>query len=215
MSAYLAEAKKELTAEGGFPLVSGLGRVATADTFKNAGKTLKYITADLASPTFQKYALRDRSNWKPFIASVESQQGVAKALLGDQAIIGTAAIVLEKVTDATRSKDEWRGTWRDMKLLFDGSGGEVVRTESEADQKLGDAPVSQKLELKMIKNVNEASSPTFSIETSEWGPLWLIHKYKGERDKSDPKTWLVEFPAGAPGAVGKIRLRIKFASESP
>jgi hypothetical protein len=66
----------------------------------------------------------------------------------------------------------------------------------------------------MIKNINETSSPTFPIETAEWGPLWLIHKYKGERDKSDPKSWLVEFPVTAPGASGKIRLKIVFAGDS-
>ena len=104
-----------------------------------------------------------------------------------------------------------------MKLVFDGGGSETIRTESETDQPLGGVSIQQKIELRLIKNVGDPNSPTFSIPTAEWGPLWLIHKYKGERDKLDPtlKTWLVEFPVGAPGATGFVRLKLKFEHVLP
>jgi hypothetical protein len=124
-------------------------------------------------------------------------------------------VSLAGVTDATRPKDEWRGTWRDMKLIVEGGASETVRTESDADQKLGDPGVQQKFELRLIKNVNEPNSPTFPVSTGDWGPLWLIHKYQGERSKADAKVWLVEFPVGAPGANGSIRLKLKFDRALP
>jgi hypothetical protein len=45
--------------------------------------------------------------------------------------------------------------------------------------------------------------------------LELLHKYKGERDKADPKTWLVKLPMTAPGAKGIIRLKLKFDNVLP
>ena len=182
-----------------------------------AGKQLKYISADLESPVFKdvKYALRDRAEWKAFIAGVEGQQTVAKALLGEDGILGVCTISLAASTDATRAKDEWQGTWRDLKLIFEGGNPEAVRAGSETDQKLGDAPVQQKLELRQFRNVNEANTQTFPMATAEWGPLWLVHRYKGERDKADPKIWHVEIPVGAPGAKGSVRLKLKFERALP
>jgi hypothetical protein len=110
-TAYLAEAKVKLGNDSGFPLIRDLNRMTTAEKFTAAGKQLKYIADDLNSPVFKtKYAVADRPEWKGFIAGVEGQQAVAKALLGDEGFLGTAAIYIEKVTDATKSKDEWRGT---------------------------------------------------------------------------------------------------------
>jgi len=213
---YLAEAQKQLAADSGFPLVRDLSRMTTGDKFMAAGKQLKYISDDLASPLFQKYALADRSpEWKNFIQSVEGQQAVARALLGEDGLLGVCTLSLAGTTDATRTKDEWRGTWRDLKLIFDGGNNETIRTESESDQKIGDAPVQLKLELRLLKNVNQTDSPTFPIPTGDWGPLWLIQKYKGEPQKGDPKTWLVEFPVGAPGAAGTVRLKLKFERALP
>lgn len=214
---YLAEAKKQLTANGGFPLVHN-GRVMTEDDFREAGKQLKYISSDFASPVFQK-SLRDQSDeWKKFVQNVEGQQAVAKALLGDEGILGACTISLAGETDATRAKDAWREKWRNIKLIFPGgSGSEAIRTQDEGDQKIGDAPVQQKLELRLIENVGVTGSAIFSIPTGEWGALWLIQQYKGERDKTDPgqKTWLVEFPVGAPGATGSLRLKLKFERALP
>jgi hypothetical protein len=48
---------------------------------------------------------------------------------------------------------------------------------------------------------------------SLWGPLWLIHKYKGE--KVDPTSWLVEFRVPASGAKGTLRLKLKFDGALP
>jgi hypothetical protein len=216
-AAYLAEAQKQMTADGGFPLVRDLSRMATVDKFMAAGKQLKYISEDLVSPVFQKYGLRDRPDSKAFVAGIEGQQAVARALLGDEGILGVCTIILAGSTEATRSKDQWRGTWRDIKLICDGCTSDTPRTESETDQKIGEAPVAPKLELKLIKNVNSPDSPSFPIATGDWGPLWLIHKYKGEIDKSDPqkKTWLVEFPVAAPEATGSLRLKLKFERPLP
>ena len=215
-TAYLAEAQKTATTEGGFPLVHDMTRMMTADEFMKAGDRLKYISDDLESRVFQdpKNALTDRTEWKAFIANATNQQKVAKALLSE-GVLGVCTINLAASTDVTRPKDEWQGTWRDLKLVFEGGNNEALRTGSEKDERLGEVPVQQKLELRLIKNVNEANSQTFSIATSEWGPIWLLHRYKGERDKADPKTWLVEFPVGAPGAKGTIRLKLKFERPLP
>jgi hypothetical protein len=213
-AAYLTEAKRLLAAESGFPLISDLSRPLPADKIKAAGRQLKYMTEDLGSDLFKKYALRDRAeDWKRFIATVEGEQAVAKALLGDDGMLGTCRLSLAPVTDATRAKDTWRGTWRDMKLVCEGVTSETIRTEN--DSELGEVPIQQKLELRMIKSVHDANSPTFPITTADWGPLWLIHKHHGERDKVDPKIWLVEFPVAAPDASGSIRLKLKFDRPLP
>ena len=213
--AYLSQANALVGFGTGFPLIRDLSRRITADAFTTAGKQLKYISEDLASPVFRKYSPQDQPDWKSFVTSVEDQQRVAKALMGDEGILGACTISLAGSTEATRSDDEWQGTWRDLKLVVDGASSEVVRTGSDTDQKLGDAPVQQKIELRLIRNANEPSSPTFPITTGDWGPLELIHKYKGERDKADPKSWWVKVPVGAPGAKGSLRLKLKFESALP
>jgi hypothetical protein len=215
-AAYLAEANKELGARTGFPLVRNLEWMTKPDSFMAAAKHLKYVSDDLASPIFQKYALRDRSDeWKKFIPSVEGQQTVAKALLGGESTMGPCVISLAGATDATRPEDGWRETWRNIKLIVEGGNTETISTGSAGDEKIGDAPIPQKFELRLYKNINDPTSPIFPIQTAEWGPLWLIHKYKGERDKTDPKTWLVKFPVGAQGATGSLRLKLKFERVLP
>jgi hypothetical protein len=159
--------------------------------------------------------LQDRPDWKAFLANVDGERAVAKALLGDEGILGTCAISLAGSTDATRAKDEWRGSWRDMKLVAEGGTSDSIRTDTETDLKIGDAPVQQKLELRLYKNIGDTGSPPFTINTGEWVPVWLIHKYKGEREKANPAIWLVEFPVGAPGASGSIRLKLKFDRPLP
>jgi hypothetical protein len=47
------------------------------------------------------------------------------------------------------------------------------------------------------------------------GIAGVIHKYKGERDKADHKTWLVKVPMAAPGSKGLIRLKLKFENPLP
>jgi hypothetical protein len=201
--------------ENGFPLTRDLNGPSSVDKFMGAGKQLKYISDDLASPVFQRYSLKDLPDWKLFIANVDGQQAVAKGLLGEEGILGNCTISLAGVTETTRPKDGWRETWRNMKLIVEGSPGETIRTESETDERMGDFPVQQKIEVRLIKNVNEPNSPTFAISTGDWGPLWLIHKYQGERSKADAKVWQVEFPVGAPGATGAIRLKLKFERPLP
>jgi hypothetical protein len=215
-SAYLAEAQKKLATETGFPLVGDLKHATTVDRFMAVSKDLKYISDDLSSALFKKYALEDRSpEWKKFTSSVRGQQGVMKALLGEEGILGLCAITMAASTDATHSKDAWRDDWFHTKLLFDGGVSEAIRNSMEGDQKIGDAPVQQTIELRLIRNANDPKSPTFPIKTEGWGPLWLIHKYKGERDKMDPKLWRVEFPVKDPGPNGWVRLKLKFEGVLP
>jgi hypothetical protein len=212
---YLAEVKKTLSSDSGFPLTRDISRPITVDKFMAAGKNLKYVSDDFESSVFKNSSLQDRPDWKGFLPNIDGQKAVAKALLGDEGILGTCSISLAGATDATRSKDEWRGSWRDIKLVAEGSAGGSIRTDGETDQQIGDAPVQQKLELRLFKNIGAENAQPFSIATGEWGPLWLIHKYKGERDKADPKTWVVEVPMTAPGSSGSVRLKIKFERPLP
>ena len=218
-AAYLAEAQKQLAAYGGFPLVRDVSRTTTAEKFAAAGRQLKYISDDLASPIFQKFALRDRPEWNAFIISVQSQHDVSKALLGEEATLGSCTVSLAGMSEGTKSKDEWREHWKDIKLVCEGCVSETgVRTQFEGDQKLGDVPIEKKFELRLIENANEPkTSKTFPIPVADCGPLWLIHKYNGERDKRDAegKTWSVEFPIAPPGASGSLRLKLKFERRLP
>jgi len=209
-AAYLAEANRKLADDGGFPLVRGLNRITSGEKFSNAGKTLKYISDDLASPTFQKYAPHEDARWKALVASVEGQQGIAKALLGEDSFVGNAAIFLEKMTDTTKTKDQWQGTWRDIKVFVGNAGSENVRTGSETEQKLGDVPVDKKVEFRIYKSINAPNEPTITNSTKEWGPLWLIHRHGGERDKADPRNWQVEVPVEELGPAARLRLKIRF-----
>jgi hypothetical protein len=212
-AAYLAEAKKQLASANGFPLTRDFAHPISAENFTAATKQLRFISEDIAS--FQKLSPPEQPEWKTFRANVTGEQAVAKALLGDEGILGTCAILLAATSDATRTKDQWRDAWRDMKLVVEGSSGEVVRTQIDADQPLGSAPLQQKLELRLIKNNNETNSATFPISTGEWGPILLIHKYNGEPEKGDLKTWLVEVRVTAPGASGVVRLKLKFDRPLP
>jgi hypothetical protein len=213
--AYLNQANALIGFGAGFPLVKDLGHRISADAFTGAGKQLKSITEDLNSDTFKKYAPHDSSKWKNFVASVDDEQMIAKALMGEDGILGACTFSLAASTDVTRPDDEWQGPWRDLKLIVEGNKSDAIRAGLDADQKIGDAPVAQKLEIRFSRNINDPGSPTYSITTSEWGSLELIHKYKGERDKADPKTWLVKVPMAAPGAKGLIRLKLKFENVLP
>jgi hypothetical protein len=95
-------------------------------------------------------------------------------------------------------------------LAFNGGNSGWIRTQD--DEKIGDVPVDQKLELMLRQN---EGAQTFTNGTAEWGPLWLIHQYKGQRDKLDPQTWLVEMPVWVPNAVGSVRLKLKFEGVLP
>jgi hypothetical protein len=214
--AYLSQGATVASFGTGFPLTRDLDHRVSADEFKSAWKQLKFISEDLASTNFQKYAPHDSPKWKSFVSGVAGQQAVTKALMGDDGILGSCTISLAGNTDATHGDDEWQGTWRDLKVVFDGGPAEGTRAGSESDLKMADVPVQQKFELRHIKNVNTPDSPTAKvIQTGDWGPLELIHKFKGERDKVDPKTWLVKIPVSAPGAKGVIRLKLKFENPLP
>jgi hypothetical protein len=217
LDAWLAEAKSQLAACNGFPLVADFSRMMAPDKFIAAGKKLKDIAEDLASPNFLKYGLRDRSDeCKQLSESVTGQQNIASALLDDEGRLrGCTISLLASSTDTTSSKDEWRGTWRDMKLVCDGKEANTIRTDSDHDQSLGVAPVQQKFNLQLIKNVNANDLTTFQIASSDWGPLWLLHKYSAAQDHSNPKIWRVEVPAEAPGARGAIRLKLEFEKALP
>jgi hypothetical protein len=211
---YLAEVKKVLGSESGFPLTRDISHPLTAQSFLTAGKQLKFVSDDFDSPVFKNSSFQDRPDWKGYLPNVLSQKDVVKALLGEEGSLGTCAIWLAASTDATRSTDEWQGSWRDIKLIAEGGTGESVRTGMDADQKIGDAPVQQKLELRLFKNINDQNAAPFSITTGEWGPIWLIHKYKAEREK-DQKTWIVKVPMTAPGASGAVRIMLKFERVLP
>jgi hypothetical protein len=140
---------------------------------------------------------------------------IAKALMGDDGNLSSCSISLAASSDATRDDDAWQGPWRDIKLIAEGSNNEAIRAGSDSDQKIGDAQVARKIELRLSRNINDPNSPTSSITTGEWGALELLHKYNGEKDKADPKTWLVKVPMTAPGAKGSIRLKLKFDNALP
>ena len=211
---YLTEVKKSLSSESGFPLTRDISHPITVDNFMAAGKQLKYISDDFDSSIFKNSSLQERPDWKGFLPNIDGQRAVASALLGTEGILGTCTISLAGASDATRSKDEWRGSWRDIKLIIDGGTGGSIRTETDTDLPIGDAPVQQKLELRVFKNIGDPAAGTFSITTGEWGPIWLLHKYKGEREKGG-NTWVVEVPMGAPGASGMVRLKLKFERPLP
>jgi len=214
--AYLNQGLALTSFGTGFPLTRDLNHRISAEAFSSAWKQLKFISEDLVSSNFQKYAPRDSAKWKSFVGSVADQQAITKALMGEEGILGSCSISLAANADSTRTDDEWQGTWRDLKVIFDGGPAEATRTGFDTDQKMADVPVQQKFELRQIKNVNTPDSPTAKvIQTGDWGPLELLHKYKGERDKADPKTWLVRIPVTAPGAKGWIRLKLKFEGALP
>src|SRR5262249_7179156 len=154
-----------------------INRPITVPNFLSADKQLRYISADINSEIFKKSSLQERPEWKTFLPNVDGQQALARALLGEEGILGVCTISLAGATGATRRKDEWRGGWRDMKLIAEGSAGGSIRTDNESDLPIGDAPVQQKLELRLFKNIGDTASAPFSITTGEWGPLWLIVKH--------------------------------------
>lgn len=212
-TAYLAEAKASAGADLGFPLTRDVNWLMEPEKFAATGRQLKFVADDL--PAFQKYSVRSRSKeWEQFLENVEGQQVVARALMSEDGL-GICTVSLAAATDATRTKDAWRGTWRDLKLVCPGVNTETKRTESDTDLNLGDVPVQQKLTLNFYKNINDANPTPSPVATEAWGPVWLLHKYKGERDKADPRTWLVEFPATMPGASGNVRLKLKFERALP
>src|SRR5205085_7476741 len=135
---------------------------------------------------------------------------VARGLLSDDGALVGCTVSLASSSDATAAKDEWRGTWRDMKLVSEGKDNVIIRTAKEQDQPLGVAAVNQRIELQLIKNVNANDLTTFTNSIGNWAPLWLLHKYQGQREKPNGKIWHVEFPVGAPGANGLLRLKLEF-----
>lgn len=215
--AYLSQARNQTGSGGGFPLVTNLAKRMTAESFRTAGQQLKKIALDLDSQEFKSNAPQDNADWDKFVASIRQQQTVAKALLGEEMVLGTCSISLAGV-DSTRPEDAWRDTWRDMKMKLDGGNNDGIRTDNSLDdQKLGEAQVDQKIELVLTRNAGGSGLPTLSIATGEWGTLEWIHKFKGEKDKADPtgKTWLVRVPPGGQISNGVVRLKLKFETVLP
>ena len=118
-AAYLAEAKKKLGAETGFPLISDVKRPVALDRFMAAKNDLKFISDDLASPVFKKYAAEDHSpDWKKFAAGSLAQRAVAAALISEEGSPSLCSISMAGSTDATHAKDAWRDDWYHTKLLL-------------------------------------------------------------------------------------------------
>src|SRR6185436_8787296 len=116
--AYLAEARQQLARCAGFPLVKDLAKPATSENFREAGKYLKSISDDLASPVFKAHTPSEYlTDWKKFIANVETEQAIARALLNDEGV-GTCKVFLAGLSEANSADDTWRaeGTWRALKL---------------------------------------------------------------------------------------------------
>ena len=206
-AAYLGEAKTELGAIAGFPLINDTNKTLPREKFEGAYKRLSEVAADLGSTNFVKYKYRNRSDWKTLTERIEGQLRVARALQADEGRLVTCSISLARTTEDTRTKDVWRETWRERKLSFLGGNGDWTREE-----KVGDAPVDRKFDLQLRMNL--AGSATYTHSIGDWGSLWLIHRYKGTREP-DGKTWLVEFPVGAPGAAGAVRLKLTFEHGLP
>lgn len=212
---YTNQANTILSSLIGFPLVRDLKHRASVDDFRTVAKNLKYISEDFNSPAFSTNAPRDSFQWKNFSDNIKGLQKLAQALMGDEGILGACTISLAGSSDATKADDAWQGPWRDIKLTFDGGNNEAIRTGSALDQKLGDAPLQQKLEIRLIQNVNQPDSKTIPLTTLEWGPLELIHQYPSEHSSTDPRIWLVRIPVPAPGAKGTIRLKLRFEHVLP
>jgi hypothetical protein len=208
-STYLAKARDEIGT--GFPLLASLSLKMDADRFTRAGAQLKLISEDLNSQVFRQRAPQD-SRWRTFVENVNQREAVAKALLGDEGTLGACNISLA----ASTSDDGWQSSWRDLKLVSDGVTGEDVRTGADVDQPLGQPLIRQKLELLLIREIHSPKPETFpTLGTEEWGPLEWIHKYKGEKEKTNPQIWLVKLPISAPGTKGWIRLKLKFERALP
>jgi hypothetical protein len=209
-SNYLAQVTSKLKTDGGFPLVGDTNRMIDPQKFTEAGKLLKYVSDDLASEFFKANAPHDTQLWKNFQKNFQNQQVVARALLGDDANLAYCSISLAPPDGA---KDAWRETYRNIKLAFQGGGSEWIRTQSD-EKILDNTPVQQKLELSLRRNIDD---PPILYRTPEWGPLWLIHKYKGEIDKTDPKrtAFLVAMPVWGTNVTGSVRLKFKFERPLP
>ena len=206
---YLAEAKKKLADNGGFPLVKNQGRIMTVDQFKEASKQLQYISGDLGSPTFQKPGLRDDPEWKLFTASVAGQQAVAQSLTGDAG----CSLSLARIEDPPNPKDDWRAHFRFIKLAFPGDSNKKERSEDSNDIVLdGRVPVEQKFAIQLSQ---QANTPAKSKDTDAWGVVWLIHKWGRAPSKADLTSWLVDWPVDEPGYQGMIRLKLKFDRPLP
>ena len=99
---YLAEARKEMAKDGGFPLVRDLNHMATASGLVAAGRQLKFISDDFGAPFFKKYTPANHAEeWKNFAAGITVQQEIAAALLNDAGEPDTCVISLAATTDAT------------------------------------------------------------------------------------------------------------------
>jgi hypothetical protein len=213
-AAYLAEARKQLTKYGGFPLVRDLSRPASADNFRDAGKNLKFISDDFSSAFFKSNNPADYlADWKKFRANVETEQLIAIALSGENGL-NACKVYLDPIADINSAEEGWRasGIYRNVKLA---SGGDPIQTGSAKEEELGQVPVNQKVELVLIKNANEPNSRTVPLATEDWGPLWLLHKYPAKRDATDKTVWHVQMPISAADAKGIIRLKLKFENPLP
>jgi hypothetical protein len=96
---------------------------------------------------------------------------IAKALMGDEGILGACTFSLAGSSDATRADDEWQGPWRDLKLIR-------RRQQQRSDpRRIGFRPKDRRrtrgpeVELRLSRNINDPGSPTYSITTAEWGSL--------------------------------------------
>jgi hypothetical protein len=206
---YLSEAKNLVSALSGFPLIAT--DVPVIDV-KDAAAQIGVISTDLVSSVFTKFNADSRPDWAPFVRSIRFQQKMTQALQSDDGVI-SCSIILAQTTPLTKEQDEWRGSsWRDMEMLS--RNGKKIRTSPD-EIDLGTIRSNEKIDLLLTKNRNIQNSPTVQITTKEWGPLYLIYKYKGRKD-GELNSWIVEFPDERLGSSKMMmRLRLKFARALP
>src|ERR1043166_6383899 len=167
VAAYVQEAERKLKEQKGFPLARSASRVLTLDNLKEADKLLSFILSDLKSQALQN-APRERPEFAEFTNKVMNLNRVSKAILGDDYVPSSCAVSLEKMSDESKSLDQWRDTWRDIKLVAPGVTSPAERTGNAADAPLGAiATVDQKFSLQIIKNINAPNPQISSYDAGE------------------------------------------------
>ena len=218
IEAYVTEARREIYAQAGFPLIKGSDTFMDLPSLNALERTLIKVRQDLASPAFQNPDVENDPAWTQAKAKLGGILNLYDVLRDRNRNPIKCEVFLRKYEESlSATQDKWRDTFRGIRLN-DSSTPENTNKAEDALLGAGGVSVEKAFALHIIDDPNKplGEQTVETFRTEDWGPLWLLHEYNAE-PSADGREWTVAWPIRVTGvtADGQIRLLLRFEKPLP